>query len=65
MKKEDVKKVLNRYVMYEGHKYKVLRYEAWKDEKGVLYHSLCLYDGRHTIVTAPIERIELIEESSI
>ena len=62
MKKQDVVGILNRHVMYDGHKYKAIRYEAWKDERGKLHHSLCLLDkhGRST-VTAPIERIDLIE----
>lgn len=61
MDKSQVANSLNRYVMYDGHKYKVIRYEAWKDEKGKIQHSLCLYDGRNTVITAPIERIDLIE----
>lgn len=63
MKKEDVVSILNRYVMYNGHKYKAIRYEAWKDDGGKLHHSLVLFDGRRSTVTAPIERIDLIEES--
>lgn len=62
MEKADVIKALNEKVMFDGHKYKAVRYEAWKDEKNRLHHSLVLFDGRHSTVTAPIERIELIEE---
>ena len=65
MKKENVKSVLNHYVMFDGHKYKAVRYEAWKDETNRLHHSLVLFDGRHSTVTAPIERIELVEENGI
>ena len=62
MEKADVIKALNEKVMFDGHKYKAVRYEAWKDETNRLHHSLVLFDGRHSTVTAPIERIELIEE---
>lgn len=62
MTKEQVTKALNNNVKYNSHVYKAVRYEAWKDDKGRLHHSLVLYDGRHTTMTAPIERIELIED---
>lgn len=62
MEKADVIKALNEKVMFDGHKYKAVRYEAWKDETNRLHHSLVLFDGRHSTVTAPIEGIELIEE---
>lgn len=62
MEKSDVVKILNCYVMYNGHKYKAIRYEAWKDNRGKLHHSLCLLDqNSNSTVTAPIERIDLIE----
>lgn len=61
MTKEQVTKALNNNVKYDGHVYKAIRYEAWKDDNGKLHHSLVLFDGRHSTVTAPIERIELIE----
>lgn len=62
MTKEQVIKALNSNVEYDGHEYKAIRYEAWKDNRGKLHHSLVLFDGRHSTVTAPIERIELIED---
>jgi hypothetical protein len=62
MTKEQVTKALNNSVKYDGHVYKAIRYEAWKDDNGKLHHSLVLFDGRHTTMTAPIERIELIED---
>lgn len=61
MTKEQVVKALNNNVAYDGHIYKAIRYEAWKDDVGKLHHSLVMFDGRHSTVTAPIERIELIE----
>lgn len=61
MTKGQVIKALNNNVEYDGHEYKAIRYEAWKDDRGKLHHSLVLFDGRHSTVTAPIERIELIE----
>ena len=60
MTKEDVVKALNKQVRFDGHVYKAIRYEAWKDIGGNLHHSLVLFDGRHTTVTAPIERIDLL-----
>lgn len=66
MEKSDVIKVLNKYVLFDGIKYKAYRYEAWKDDKGKLHHSLRLIDkSGHCDVVAPIERIELIEETCI
>lgn len=62
MDKSQVKDILNEKVRFDGHVYKVIRYEAWKDERGRLHNSLVLFDGRHSTVTAPIERIELIED---
>ena len=62
MTKEQVTKALNNNVKYDGHVYKAIRYEAWKDDNGKLHHSLVLFDGRHTTMTAPIERTELIED---
>lgn len=62
MTKSDVVNVLNKHVRFDGHEYKAIKYEAWKDDSGKLHHSLCLFDGRHSTVTAPIERIELIEK---
>lgn len=61
MDKKDVVNILNKYVVFEGHKYKAIRYEAYKDDEGKLHHSLALYDGRNSVVVAPIERIDLIE----
>lgn len=63
MTKEDVVKVLNRKVIYDGHEYTAVKYEAWKDKVGKLHHSLVLYDGRHSTMTVPIERIDCIEGS--
>ena len=62
MQKCDVINALGRYVRFDGHIYKVLKYEAFKDEREVLHHSLCLLD-RHgnCTVTAPIERIDIYE----
>lgn len=66
MKKENVKSILNHYVMFDGIKYKAYRYEAWKDDKGKLHHSLRLIDkSGHCDVVAPIERIELVEDNGI
>ena len=66
MEKTDVIKALNEKVMFDGHKYKAVRYEAWKDVKGKLHHSLRLIDkSGHCDVVAPIERIELVEENGI
>lgn len=62
MTKEQVIKALDNNVEYDGHVYKAIRYEAWRDDNGKLHHSLVLFDGRHTTMTAPIERIELIED---
>lgn len=61
MTKQDVTKALNKCVMFENQKYKAIRYEAWKDDSGKLHHSLALYDGKNSVVIAPIERIDLIE----
>lgn len=66
MEKADVIKALNNYVMSDGIKYKAYRYEAWKDDKGKLHHSLRLIDkSGHCDVVAPIERIELVEDNGI
>ena len=62
MTKEQVTKALNNNVKFESYVYKAIKYEAWKDDKGKLHHSLVLYDGRHSTITAPIERIELVED---
>jgi hypothetical protein len=60
MTKQEVTSALNNNVKYDGHVYKAIKYEAWKDIGGNLHHSLVLFDGRHTTVTAPIERIDLL-----
>ena len=61
MDKKEVVGILNKCVMFENRKYKAIRYEAWKDDSGKLHHSLALYDGKNSVVIAPIERIDLIE----
>lgn len=61
MKKEEIARYLNRAVVWENHKYKLLYYLAWRDERtDELKHSLVLLDKNgNSTVRVPAEQVEI------
>ena len=61
MKKEEIAGYLNRAVVWENHKYKLLYYLAWRDERtDELKHSLVLLDkNANSTVRVPAEQVEI------